>query len=1155
MDTGRERAVQIHDFNIALKMLEYTNFEEASNHLISVLTDFPVAIWSYNLSGEIIFWNKEAESLFGYNKIRVLQKPDPLGLFKRIKSHPEKHREELVKLANGNEIMLQIKHFEKATASNNLQIWVCASEITEMRTQQQELTFHLSKLSNLEKILNHSDSFAYIRTNDADWSLSYISSNINNLGYTPDDFITRKISYSDLIHPSDIVKVKADIHSLSKTNKANARLEYRLITRNSSTIWVSDVMEFIRDENGAVIQTQGILTDINKRKEQEEKIELQNTIIQIRNAELYHTNEELLLSYENLRTSNQRLAESEEKFKIISEQSLLGILILQNNECKYVNQAFLNASGYSKEEVIAWRPDVLKKIIHPDNVYAILDGLYNTMDEKNTREFHTDFRALTKSGVMRWLSLWSKPIQYEGKKALLISLMDIDNVKRWQDSLAESENNLRTKLDFILSPDVQISDFSMIDIYDVAQLQKIQDAFSAIHNVASVISDPQGNPITKPSNFSPVCKLIRSSAKGEALCRDSDKLVGEKARATLKPISAACTTCGLIDAGAPIIVGGKHIATWMIGQKMTNTVNKPLIRDLAKKIDVDADTLLRSFNTMQIQDKAQFDQILDFLWLLAKEISALGYNNVKLAKDIEERKKIDEALRESEELYRQLVQASPDGIALVDTSGNIIYASPQNVNIFGFPKDVQAIGLNILGFIDPVDLPRARLGFLKVIENQETGTENYTMVKANGQKITVEVNSAPVKDYRGFTKGMISILRDITERKKFEEELIKAKNKAEESDQLKSAFLANMSHEIRTPMNGIVGFANLLNEQNLTDQERLEYTSIINKNSKLLLQLIDDILDVAKIEAGQLVIREKPCNITQVLNDQYTLFKHLIETGDKHEIALILTIPQNPIVHSVMMDQARVKQIISNLLSNALKFTRKGKIEFGYTVGEDMITFFVKDTGIGISKDKQQIIFDRFRQADETTSRRYGGTGLGLTISKNLVKLMKGQMWVESELNQGSTFYFTIPYAANAPESKPNIETAVKVPDQSMYNWKGKCILIAEDEYINLVYLQEILKVTGVKIIHASNGEDAIQICKVTPDINLILMDIKMPGVSGYVATREIKKIRPSLPIIAQTAYAMEEEKIRCMEAGCDQYMAKPIDRKKLLSLIHTFIG
>ncbi len=1154
MDTGREKAVQVHDFNIALKMLEYTNFEEASDHLMSVLADFPVAIWSYSMYGEIIFWNKEAENLFGHASTKVLKKPDPLSLFQRMKDSSGTRMVKQV-ATNGNEFVLQIEHFVKTTSLTNWQIWVCATNITETKTQQRELSHQLAKLSNLEKILNHSDSFAYIRPNNPNWSISYISANIRKLGYDPDDFISKKLIYTDIIHPSDVGKVKAEILSNSQKSNANAQQEYRLVAKNGTIIWVSDVMEFIRDENGVIIQTQGVLTNINKRKEQEEKIETQNTVIQIRNAELFHTNEELLLSYENLRITNQRLSESEEKFKIISEQSLLGILIMQDNACKYVNQAFLKACDYTKEEVLKWRTDTLKQLIHPNEAEIVFDGLTQMMNEKATKEFHIKFRALTKNGAMRWLSLWSKPIPYEGNTAMLISLMDIDNVKRWQDSLAESENNLRAKLDFILSPDIQISDFSLLDIYDLAQLQKIQDAFSTLHNVASVISDPQGNPITKPSNFSSVCKLIRSSAKGEVLCRVSDKLVGEKARSILKPISTACATCGLIDAGAPIIVGGKHVATWMIGQKLTNTANKPLIRELARKIDVDADKLIDAFNTMQIQDKEQFDQVLDFLWLLAKEISALGYNNVKLAKDIEERKKIDEALRESEELYRQLVQASPDGIALVDTSGSIIYASPQNNNIFGFAPDISVTGMNILGFIDPTDLPRARLGFLKVIENQETFTENYSMVKATGQKITVEVNSSPIKDYRGFTKGMISILRDITERKKFEEELIKAKNKAEESDQLKSAFLANMSHEIRTPMNGIVGFANLLNEENLTSDERLEYTSIVNKNSKLLLQLIDDILDIAKIEAGQLIIREKPHSIEQILNDEYTLFKHLIDTGEKAGIELVLVLPQNPIDHPIMLDQARVKQILTNLLSNALKFTRKGKIEFGYTPGKEMVTFFVKDTGIGISKDKQQIIFDRFRQADESTARRYGGTGLGLTISKNLIKLMNGTMWVESELNQGSSFYFTIPLTSNTKEFELKIETALKLPEQSIYNWEGKSILIAEDEQINFIYLQEILKNTGAKIIHAPNGEDAIQICKVTPSINLVLMDIKMPDVSGYVATREIKKERPSLPIIAQTAYAMEEEKIRCLEAGCDEYMAKPLDRKKLLSLIHKFIG
>jgi PAS domain S-box-containing protein len=1154
MPKNQNRAIEIHDFNIALRMLEFTDFETASDHLVSVLHQFPVPIWAYNSNGKIIFWNKEIENLFGFPSLSVLENTDPTGLFKQLCQNPVQPFEKQFRSVNGKHFTLQIKYLLKNTSANNVNIWVCGYDITSRVLQEQEINNRLLKLNNLENILNRSDSFAYIRENDLNWTVSYISSNISDLGYLPEEFISGKITFSEIIYPEDIAKVKSETLILSRQILNSTRIDYRLITKTDEVIWVSDMMEFIRDSKGNITRFQGILTNISQLKNSEEKIKIQSSIIQERNVELKRANDELQLSYENLSKVNKKLSESEEKFKIISEQSLLGVLIFQDNIFKYVNQAFCNASGYTKVEVLTWKPDEYAKYIHPDDENLLTDGLEKLMNSKLEEEFHVTFRGITKTGAIRWLSQWAKPITYEGKRALLISVMDIDNVKRWQDSLAESENNLRTKLDFILSPDVQLTDFKLTDIYDIAQLQKIQDTFSETHNkVACVITDPQGKPITRPSNFSPVCKIVRSTKKGRELCSISDKIIGERAKNSLKPISTICINCGFTDAGAPIIVGGKHIATWMIGQRLTKSSNEAKIKDLAKQIGVEQEKLLEAYHEMKMQDDLQFNKIIDFLWLLAKEISALGYNNIKLAKDIEDRKKIEIALRESEELYRQVVQTSPDGIALVDTMGNLLFASPKSKQLFGFSDDEPTEGKNIMQFIDQEHLDKARYEFMRVIVNDETLTGSYSMSKVDGSKFFVEVSSAPVKDYQGNAKGMISVLRDVTERMKVEAELIMAKNKAEESDRLKSTFLANMSHEIRTPMNGILGFANLLNEDNISRNEREEYVEIINQNGNLLLKLIDDILDIAKIEAGQLTIFEKPCILDQELMNEYTLFKRLIENRNNKNINLILNLPESKPQLQLLIDTARLKQILTNLLSNALKFTEHGSITFGYTLESSLeIKFFVKDTGIGIPKEKFEIIFDRFRQVDETNSRKYGGTGLGLTISNNLVKLMNGKMWVESEIGKGSTFYFTIPYKpCNNEPNTTNSEQDTLTP--TVYNWENKSILVAEDEKINFFYLKEIIKNTRANIIHAHNGAEAIEYCKTNNKIDLVLMDIKMPDISGYLATREIKKIRGSLPIIAQTAYALEEEKNLCFASGCDAYIAKPIDRIKLLQLINGY--
>ena len=375
-------------------------------------------------------------------------------------------------------------------------------------------------------------------------------------------------------------------------------------------------------------------------------------------------------------------------------------------------------------------------------------------------------------------------------------------------------------------------------------------------------------------------------------------------------------------------------------------------------------------------------------------------------------------------------------------------------------------------------------------------------------------------------------------------ELKIAKDKAEESDHLKSAFLANMSHEIRTPMNAISGFTELLKNPNLDRDSINQYIDIIYANSQQLLSIIDDILDIARIETGQVKINQNIVNVNHVLDGVCHALQQQIKSkgisfkivhGLSEEMAIVET------------DEIRLKQILTNLLNNALKFTESGSIIIGYSFNKDYLEFFVKDTGIGIAKENHNIVFERFRQVDTGIARKYGGTGLGLTISRVLVELLGGTIWLESELFIGSTFYFTIPYKDSTLLS---ISTESYNEQKEVFNWHDKTILLAEDEEFNYFYIHEILNTTRAKLIWAKNGEEAVRYCQSNPEIDFVLMDIKMPQLDGYEATKLIKSFRPQLPIVAQTAYAMSEDRIKALNAGCDNYIAKPINKKRLLNLI-----
>ncbi|NJK94482.1 MAG: response regulator [Bacteroidales bacterium] len=365
---------------------------------------------------------------------------------------------------------------------------------------------------------------------------------------------------------------------------------------------------------------------------------------------------------------------------------------------------------------------------------------------------------------------------------------------------------------------------------------------------------------------------------------------------------------------------------------------------------------------------------------------------------------------------------------------------------------------------------------------------------------------------------------------------------------LKSSFLANMSHEIRTPMNSIIGFAQILNDPGLTDEKRQEYIDIINSQGEHLLTLINDIIDISKIENNGLALREEICNIKELVIELQTFFSQ----NRRNSIEVHLQISDEIMNPVISIDATRLRQILTNLIGNAIKFTSNGFVEFGYTLTEtNFVQFYVKDTGVGIPKDKQNRIFERFYQVEtQTKESLVRGTGLGLAISKALVNLMGGRIWVESEEFVGSTFYFTIPYVPSVAAKKPiNIHPA---------NYKDifhdLTILVAEDIESNYMFMNYALAITGIKMLWAKNGKEAIEIFKNNQSVSLILMDINMPVLDGYEATRKIKQINPSVPIIAQTAYAMESDKKRVLEAGCDDYLSKPIKVGILIDTINKYI-
>jgi len=399
-----------------------------------------------------------------------------------------------------------------------------------------------------------------------------------------------------------------------------------------------------------------------------------------------------------------------------------------------------------------------------------------------------------------------------------------------------------------------------------------------------------------------------------------------------------------------------------------------------------------------------------------------------------------------------------------------------------------------------------------------------------------------------FVSDQISTLID---RKKAEEELKTALEKSKESDRLKSTFLSTMSHELRTPLNAIIGFSEII-DKNSEMEDVLDFCKTINKSGTNLLSLVEDIFDISLIESGEVKIKKNEFRINEFLEDIRKIIVNERNKENKQNIDIRFKYLKNDL--EAYTDKRKLNQILNNLLKNAIKFTNTGYIECGYS--EEVINnvplmkFYVKDTGIGIKKDKQDIIFDIFRQEDESHTRKYEGAGIGLSVAYKLTQLLGGKMWVESEENIGTTFYFTLLYTKNIIADTNQTPSHSDKSNSNSY----KTVLVVEDVESNYLYIEALLKKLKIKIIWAKNGNEGINFCKENPKIDLVLMDILLPEINGYEATKQIKKFRPNLPIIAQTAFAMYGDSEKAFEAGCDDYIAKPIKKQLLLDLVNKYI-
>lgn len=514
---------------------------------------------------------------------------------------------------------------------------------------------------------------------------------------------------------------------------------------------------------------------------------------------------------------------------------------------------------------------------------------------------------------------------------------------------------------------------------------------------------------------------------------------------------------------------------------------------------------------------------------------------VGIKEDITERRSIENKIR----FLADSLEHVGECVSITDKEDIILYVNRAFCVTYGY-SNTELLGQHI-GILQPDNIQQSEL--MQLFKETRKGNWKGELInkRKDNSLFPILLSTSKIIDEKKNEIAYIGVAMDITEMKKSRSELIAAKEKAEESDRLKSAFLANMSHEIRTPMNGILGFTSLLLEPDLSDETKEQYIQIIHQSGERMLNTVSDIVEISKIEAGIIDVRKSEINVNEVIRSIHNFFQvqtqkkglNLIYQNENLETDIILT-----------TDKTKFESIITNLVKNAIKFTEKGNITVSCCFKNGFIKFCVKDTGIGIPKHRQAAIFNRFEQADIEDTRVFEGSGLGLAIAKSYVEMLGGEIWVESTEGQGSEFCFTIPNFIIEKDKASNSK-----PDNKEKRSKRQCkVLIVEDDETSAIYLKTILNDITEKITHVNSGERAIEECKNQADFDVILMDIKMPGISGYEATKRIREFNKDVIIIAQTAYALSGDREQAISSGCNDYITKPVKRNEILEKIEKNI-
>ncbi len=974
------------------------------------------------------------------------------------------------------------------------------------------------------------------------------------MGYSPKEL--KKMSIHDITHPDDLSRSLKQMNLAINGKLDNYSIEKRYIRKDNTTIWVRVDVSFIKGEGDSPNFLFGTVMDILSRKEAE--------------AKLAHSKKD----WQHI-------------FQAIGHPA---ILLDKNHKIIDVNDAVIRLTGKQKTELLT---QPCYKIFHGKNNTCPPSGcpMSELINSGKIETIEMEMEVFNGTFLVTCTPL----VDENGKLKNIIHIAtDVTRLKKVEKALQESEARYRTLLD---------SSPVGIVVYVENRIVFINPAGYKIYGAETreEIIGINPNDLIHPDNRDLSEKRLQRLLNGEMNVYPAEN---KYLRLDGKPIDVEVYAIKTKYQGKPAVqfsivditerkIANESKQEWE--RRFTNIMQSVhlvsiILNSQAKIIfcnqyilDItgytEDDIIGKNYFDIFIDDKDKDEikqvftdgfkngyinpnyenniltktgELLNISWsnTLLRNTNGEVIGTASIGENITERKSAEASLLKTQLILSRMGEIAKIGGWEFDADTMQGTWTEEVAKIHELPTDMPTNVELAMKFYKGKSKEKIEKAITKILEKGKSYDLELELTTAKGNTKWVRTIANAVKSNGKVIKVMGSF-QDITERVLINQQLIKAKEKAEESDRLKSIFLANMSHEVRTPLNAIIGFSTLLDDINLTKQQRENFINIIAGSGDRLTKIINDIIDISKLESNQLSLDLETHSFYEIIKDSIRTFKKSELLNNKPEVSLLTNFPEELKSTKGITDKVRLQQVLDNIITNAIKYTEKGFVEVGIRrVKQDenqALEISVKDTGLGIPKEKYPLIFERFRQVEENTYHK--GTGLGLSISKGILQLMGGEIWFTSEYGKGTTFFFTIPIQRKNGESNKH-----KKNDIYEIDIKDKTIIIAEDDHYSFLYLEELLKNYNPQIIHAENGQILMNILEnTTPD--LILLDINMPIKTGLECLKEIRSKGLNVKIIGQTAYAMSNEKEKCYKAGCNGYISKPIKKEKLFQVISQVLN